>query len=286
MISRVLGPIERLEVLDKLADPLAGGIARLLPAGPVKDALSGTRLGHPVHPVLTDVAIGSWTSSVFLDIIGGESSRDASDALLALGVAAAVPSAVTGLSDWADTWGKARRLGVVHAALNVGALLCFGGSLVARRRDARGAGRLLSLAGAGIMTAGAYLGGHLSFRKGVGVDETAFDEGPADWKRVMGVADLAQATPTTVQVDGVTLLLYRRGEDIRAIANRCSHRGGPLDEGTCDGETVTCPWHGSIFRMRDGAIVRGPAVAKQPAYDVRVVQGAVEVRRSPAELHA
>jgi nitrite reductase/ring-hydroxylating ferredoxin subunit/uncharacterized membrane protein len=286
MNGNVLEPIERLDVLDKIADPVAGAVAKVVPAGPVKDALSGTALGHPVHPVLTDVVIGSWASSVFLDLVGGDASRDASDALLALGVAAAVPTAVTGLSDWADTWGKARRIGVVHAALNVGALLCFGGSLIARRRQARGGGRLLSLAGAGIMMAGAYLGGHLSFRKGVGVDETTFDEGPAEWTRAIDLADLSEGTPTTAQVDGVTLFLYRRGEEIQAIANRCSHRGGPLHEGTCDGETVTCPWHSSIFRLSDGSLVRGPAVAKQPAYDVRVLEGAVEVRRNPAELHA
>ena len=286
MQARLVETIEGLEVLEKIADPLAGAIAKVLPAGPVKDVLSGTALGHPVHPVLTDVAIGSWVNSVFLDLVGGEASQDASDALLALGIAAALPTAVTGLSDWADTWGKARRLGVVHAGLNVAALLCFGGSLAARRGGSRGVGRLLSLAGAGIMTAGAYLGGHLSFRKGVGVDETTFDEGPAEWTRAMALADLPEATPTTARVNGVTLFLYRRGDQIRAIGNRCSHRGAPLNEGDCDGDVVTCPWHGSRFRIADGAIVRGPAIAKQPAYEVRVTEGAVEVRRSPAELHA
>jgi nitrite reductase/ring-hydroxylating ferredoxin subunit/uncharacterized membrane protein len=286
MNGSVVETIEGLDVLEKIADPVAGAIAKVLPAGAVKDLLSGTALGHPVHPVLTDVAIGSWTSSLFLDLVGGEEARDASDALLALGIAAAVPTALTGLSDWADTWGKARRIGVVHAGLNVAALLCFSGSLAARRQEARGVGRLLSLVGAGIMTAGAYLGGHLSFRKGVGVDETTFDEGPGDWTRAMDLADLPEATPTTARADGVVLFLYRRGDQIRAIDNRCSHRGGPLDEGECDGEVVTCPWHGSRFRLTDGGIVRGPAVAKQPAYEVRVVDGAIEVRRNPAELHA
>ena len=286
MVQKLLEPIERMEALDGPSDRLAGLVGKVLPAGPLKDLLSGTRLGHPVHPVLTDVAIGSWTSSLFLDVAGGKAARGAADALLALGTGAALPTAVTGLSDWADTWGKARRIGLVHACVNVAATVSFAASLVERRRGRRPAGVALSLVGAGIMTIGAYLGGHLSFRKGVGVDETAFDEGPAEWTDVMGLDELPEGKPATASAAGVTLLLYRSGETVHAIGNRCSHRGGPLDEGSCDGETVTCPWHASVFRLRDGGIVRGPAVAKQPSYEVRMAAGRIEVRRNPAELHA
>jgi nitrite reductase/ring-hydroxylating ferredoxin subunit/uncharacterized membrane protein len=286
MMDKLLEPIERMQALDRVADAVAGAFSKVVPAGRLKDLLSGTRLGHPVHPVLTDVAIGSWLSALFLDVAGGPATEQAADALVALGVAAAVPTAVTGLSDWADTWGKARRIGLVHAAVNVGGVLCFGSSLLARRQRARGAGRLLSIAGAGVMTLGSYLGGHLTFRKGVGVDETAFEEGPAEWTAVMDAAELPEATATTATAGSVTLLLYRRGDEVLAIDDRCTHRGGPLHEGTCDGETVTCPWHASTFRLRDGGIVRGPAVAKQPSYDARITDGTVEVRRNPAELHA
>ncbi|HEY8202724.1 MAG TPA: Rieske 2Fe-2S domain-containing protein [Actinomycetota bacterium] len=286
MVEKLLEPIERMEALDSPADAVAGFVGKVLPAGPVKDALSGTQLGHPVHPILTDVAIGSWTSSLFLDLFGGEGARDAADALLGLGLAAALPTAVTGLSDWADTWGKARRIGLVHAGLNVTAVACFTGSLLRRWRGSRATGVVLSAVGAGVMTLGAYLGGHLSFRKGVGVDETTFDEGPAEWTDVAALEDVPEGTPVTGSAGGVTLLLYRSGDRVHAIDNRCSHRGGPLNEGTCDGQTVTCPWHGSIFRLSDGSIVRGPAVAKQPSYDVRITDGRVEVRRNPEELHA
>ena len=286
MATNLIEVIENIEAIDKAANPLADAIGKAVPAGPVKDLLSGTKLGHPVHPMLTDVVIGAWTSSLFLDVFGGESSRPASDRLIGLGIAAAVPTAVTGLADWADTWGKARRIGVAHAGINVGALLSFGSSFVARKRGSRGAGLALSLVGAGIMTLGAYVGGHLSFRKGVGVDETVFDEGPSDWTQIMDDADLPEATPTTATVDGVTIVLYRSGDVIRAIADRCSHRGGPLHEGECDGETVTCPWHGSIFRLDSGSIVRGPATAPQPRFEVRLTDGKLEVRRDPSELHA
>ncbi|MGH2721416.1 MAG: Rieske 2Fe-2S domain-containing protein, partial [Actinomycetota bacterium] len=281
----LLEPIERMEGLDKLADGLTAVAGRIAPAGPVKDLLSGTMLGHPLHPALTDVAIGAWLSSALLDVAGGPGAEKAADRLLCLGLLSAVPTVATGLSDWGDTWGKARRVGLVHAAVNTAGTLCFGVSLLARRRGARTLGRLLSLAGTGIMTVGGYLGGHLSYRKGVGVDTTTFDEGPGEWTSVLEVGELPEATPTTATAAGVTLLLYRRGDDVTAIADRCSHRGAPLHEGTCDGETVTCPWHASVFRLRDGAIVRGPAVAKQPSYEARISGSTVEVRRAPAEMH-
>src|SRR2546423_9982983 len=125
--------IENVEAIDKAANPLADAVGKLVPPGPVKDLLSGTRLGHPAHPVLTDVAIGAWSSAVFLDFLGGASSETASDRLIALRVPPAAPTAATGVSDWADTWGKARRGGPVHARLNAGGLLCFTASLVARQ---------------------------------------------------------------------------------------------------------------------------------------------------------
>jgi nitrite reductase/ring-hydroxylating ferredoxin subunit/uncharacterized membrane protein len=278
--------IENVETLDKAANPIASAIGRAVPAGPVKDVLSGTQLGHPVHPVLTDVVIGAWTSSLVLDLVGGPSAREASDRLIAVGLAAAAPTAVSGLSDWADTEGKTRRIGLVHAGVNVGANLCYGASLAARRRGARGAGIALSLTGAGVMTLGAYLGGHLSFRKGVGVDETAFDQGPSGWTPVMDETDLPLETATPATVEGIPLLLFRSADTIHAIHDRCSHRGGPLHEGECDGETVTCPWHGSTFRLTDGGIVRGPAIAPQPHFETRVVGGKVEVRRDPAQQDA
>jgi nitrite reductase/ring-hydroxylating ferredoxin subunit/uncharacterized membrane protein len=286
MALDLIEAIENVEAIDKVANPLADAVGKVVPPGPVKDLLSGTRFGHPVHPVLTDVVIGAWTSAVFLDMFGGESSELASDRLIALGLAAVVPTALTGYSDWADTWGKARRIGLVHAGVNVVAALVVGSSLVARKRGSRGVGKALSLVGMGLTSVTAYLGGHLSFRKGVGVDETVFEEGPTDWTQLMDEADLPEKAPATATVDGVTLLLYRSGADVRAIADRCSHRGGPLHEGECDGETVTCPWHGSIFRLRTGDIVRGPAVAPQPRFEVRIEDGKVLVRRDPAELHA
>jgi nitrite reductase/ring-hydroxylating ferredoxin subunit/uncharacterized membrane protein len=259
--------IERVEALDAVAKPVSSAVGRALPAGALKDALSGTFLGHPLHPLLTDLPIGFWTSAWTLDIVGGRGSRDAARRLVGLGVLSALPTAATGVSDWADTVGGPRRVGVVHAAANSVALAAYAASWVARRRGRYGRGVALGMVGAAAATVGGYLGGHLSFSRGIGVDNTAFDEDrgvAADW-----------APLSTVARD-----VFVVGDD--AIAERCNHRGGPLHDGTIDADgCVTCPWHGSRFRLSDGSLVRGPATRPQPRYEVRrTVSGEVEVRRA------
>ena len=82
-------------------------------------------------------------------------------------------------------------------------------------------------------------------------------------------------------VSGIDVFLYRAGENIHALANRCTHRGGPLHKGSMDEHTVTCPWHLSRFRLEDGSVLRGPAIAPQPSYETRVRDGAIEIRSSP-----
>src|SRR5215218_2321600 len=190
--QEVADAITALDQLDEPARTVGKTVRNAVPAGPVKDALSGTWLGHALHPVLTDLPIGTWTSAVLLDWLGGEASGDAADRLVALGIAFALPAAATGITEWADAEpasDEVRRVGVVHAAANTGALALFGASLAARRSGSRGAGKLLALAGAGVMTASGFLGGHLSFAKGVGVDQTAFEEAPPEWTRA------SRATP-------------------------------------------------------------------------------------------
>src|SRR5205085_3774509 len=110
--------IGKVKALDKVAAPLSGAYGNVVGPGRLKDTLSGTWIGHALHPVLTDVVIGSWTSAFLLDLLG-ERAEDASDALIAVGIVSALPTAMTGVNDWADTTGDARRLGVVHGVGNV-----------------------------------------------------------------------------------------------------------------------------------------------------------------------
>jgi nitrite reductase/ring-hydroxylating ferredoxin subunit len=137
----------------------------------------------------------------------------------------------------------------------------------------------MSGAGYAVATFSAWLGGHLSFGKGVGVDQTVFDSAPAEWTPVLAQAALPERTLVGAKANGLGVLLVRTGEELFALDDRCSHRGCSLHDGTLNNEeTVTCPCHGSTFRL-DGSIVRGPATAPQPSFDVRANAGQIEIRR-------
>jgi nitrite reductase/ring-hydroxylating ferredoxin subunit/uncharacterized membrane protein len=275
--------IEGLGALDALAEPLQKAVRASVPQeSRLKDLLSGTWLGHPLHPALTDVVVGAWSSALLLDLLGGDRARQASDRLVATGILAAVPTAGSGLSDWAELSGGSRRVGAVHAVGNTSALVLHALSWTARRRGRRARGVALSALGYGAATFSAWLGGHLSFGKGVGVNQTAFDDAPADWTPVLDEDDLEKGKLIGARANGVGVLLVANGDRIHALADRCSHRGCSLHEGQLnDDDTVSCPCHGSTFRL-DGSIVKGPASSPQPRLQVRTSEGKVEVRRRGA----
>lgn len=272
--------IAAIEWLDRTGDRLSDAVHAAIPHGAVKDGLSGTWLGHRLHPMLTDIPIGSFTSATVLDLVGGSRSRNAADALVAIGVASALPTALAGAADWSDTSGGDKRIGTAHALLNTVGVALYACSLLPRRRRRRAVGTLLGLAGMGAMTAAGYLGGHLSYSRGVGVNQLAFDVPGEDWSPVLDAADLTEGDVLAVDAGELTVLLHRRGERIVAIANRCSHAGGPLSEGTIDPDacTVECPWHHSVFELEDGSVVHGPATARQPTFETRIRAGRIEVR--------
>ena len=276
-------PARLIAGLDKL-DPIASKLGKLARDATkpkrLKEVISGTWLGHPLHPVLTDVTVGTLTSALLLDWLGGEDSRPAARRLIGLGLLSATPVVASGASDWADTEvadESVRRIGLVHATSNALATTLFAASYAARRGG--GDGRLLALVGGAALTAGGYLGGHMSFAEGVGVDHTTFEDAPEDWTDVLGEAELADGTPRCVEADGTAVMVVRRGGQLFALSNHCSHRGGPLHEGELTETTVTCPWHESVFDLRDGALIHGPAAYPQPAWDARARAGRIEVRR-------
>lgn len=271
--------IEELEALDAVSEPLQKAVRKVVPQeSELKDLLSGTWLGHPLHPPLTDVVIGAWTSALLLDLLGGEKAEEAADRLIAAGILATVPTAAAGLSDWADTRGGSRRVGSVHAIGNATALVLHTFSLAARRRGDRERGIILSALGYASATFSAWLGGHLSFAKGVGVNQTAFEDGPDEWTPVLDEAELEEGKLTGAQAGGLGVLLVRKDEHVDALADRCSHRGCSLHEGELNDDTVTCPCHGSTFRL-DGSIVKGPVTSPQPSFEVRRSEGKIEIRR-------
>lgn len=275
--ERTAGRIESAPVIDLVADPVSGWVARLLPGGRVKDFLSGTWLGHPLHPMAVGVPIGALAGVSALDLVPGD--EVARRRLMGLGLVAALPAAAAGAADWSDTEGGARRVGAVHAVLNAAALALYAASFVRRRRP--GDGRWLAVTGLALMAGGGWLGGHLAYALGVGVDTTAFETGPADWTAVGSADEFPFGRPVAVETGTARVVVLREtGDRLRAMANRCTHRGGPLAEGKIEGECVTCPWHGSRFALADGEVRRGPATRPQPIYDVRLHRDHVEIRRA------
>jgi nitrite reductase/ring-hydroxylating ferredoxin subunit/uncharacterized membrane protein len=271
----------RAEALDPPAEAIAGVVWKALPAGRVKDALSGSWLGHALHPLLTDVPIGFWSSALALDWIGGEDSQPASDRLIFLGLGATLPTVLSGWSDWADSFAgndTVKRVGLVHAASNGLAVTLFAGSYVSRRRGSRGLGKLLALAAGGALGAGGFLGGHLSYAEGVGVDATTFEQPEAEWTDAVAADALQEGRPVVADAGGVAVMVVRQGGDVFALSDRCAHRGGPLHEGAIEDGCVRCPWHDSRFRLRDGSLERGPSAYPQPAWETRTREGRIEVR--------
>jgi len=278
-IRDLMRPLESWAFLDPAGEWLSTKVNEVVSGAHLKSVLSGTVLGHPLHPLLTDVPIGALTAATVIDVLGGDGGGPTVDALTVLGLVSVAPTAVSGLSDWADTVDADRRLGLIHALANAGSSALYFAALVSRRSGSRGIARVFSTAGLGVLAASGYIGGHLVFARGLGVDHTVFDEAPADWTRVAREGDLAPDTPTLVRADGYGVLLHSHAGTVHAIAARCTHAGGPLAEGEVDDELcVTCPWHGSRFRLADGSVVRGPASAPEAAFEVRTADGNIEVR--------
>jgi len=278
--------IEHQHWLDRLANPLQKWVQTLsrfslLKQG--KDLLHGTWFGHPLHPVLTAIPIGAWTSTMLLDGIGMLSKQPelapAADLTLLLGLMGSGASAITGFVDWSETDATDRRVGLAHGLLNASVMLTNLASFGLRWSGKRRTAITLSSVGYALTLASSYLGGELSFAKGVGVNHVAWEGGADDFVPVMNVADLAEKTLTRVDAQGMAAVLWKEGEKIFALAAMCSHAGGPLDEGSCQNGVVTCPWHGSTFRLSDGTVISGPAVYAQPTLAVRIRKEQIELRR-------
>jgi nitrite reductase/ring-hydroxylating ferredoxin subunit/uncharacterized membrane protein len=277
----LLDRVESARALDRVADPLMRVVTAVL-KGRVSDALHGVWLGHPLHPALVPVTLGSWTSAGVLDATGRD--KRAATILVAVGSACAVPTAAAGLNDWASLSREQRRVGLVHAAGNTIALSLYLASLAARLRGRHNGGRALSYAGMAIGGMAAYVGGHLSYRQAAATNQAEpwLRQIPDGWHDICREEDLDGGGPLVARIGDVPLLAVRDGQgDVTVMIEHCGHETGPLGSGErvlVDGaECLVCPWHGSTFRLTDGAVVRGPAANGQPLLQTRVVEGRVQV---------
>ena len=280
--------LERAEWLDRPAAVMRSLVERVLRHQGVKDALHGVWLGHPFHPGAAQLALGSFTSAALLDAVGG--TPRASSRLIAVGLAASLPTAASGWADYADAHEDQQRVGIVHAASNATAVALFATALVARARG--GSGRLASMLGGAVAGVGALLGGHLGYRQALGANhaEDVTHIGPADWQPLGPLAELPMGTPVRRTAGDVPVMVLRRADGvgpggIAVLADRCPHLSAPLHEGDvvdADGEAhIVCPWHGSEFRIADGCVVHGPATAPVPRFESRVVGDELQARVVP-----
>jgi uncharacterized membrane protein len=143
-------------------------------------ALHADWLHEPLHAILTDVPVGSWTATIAFDSIAALSSSSkldsAADAAVVVGLIGAAGAAVTGLNDWSEIREPAaRKIGLIHAVLNVAAVGLFASSCIARSRRARTSGRALAAIGYLVVSASAHLGGNLVYEHGIGVAPRAGD---------------------------------------------------------------------------------------------------------------
>ena len=285
----LIGIIDRVAdvaSLDKVIEPARRAVLALLKPQLLKDFLHGTWLGHPLHPVLVQVPVGTWTSAGVLDLV--PALRPAATVLIGTGVAAAVPAAVAGAADWSEQEVGVRRLGAVHALANTTAVGLYAGSLVARGRGRGPLGRVLSYAGLGIASGAAAIGGHLSYAQSSGASHsaTAARSLTSDWIDLGPLDDLPDGRPALRTGKGasvaVPLAVVRRGARVDVFMGACSHLSGPLDQGTIEDirgtQCLVCPWHGSAFDVDSGEPRRGPTADPQEKLDVRMDAGRVMAR--------
>lgn len=270
---------------------LAGWVQKLMnaiftPLRPLKTFLNGTWLEHPLHSVLTDVPIGGWTVAILLDLIalifGVQNLGLASGIAIGLGVLGALGAIATGFADWMDVDPPELAVGIIHGIINFTATVLFAISffvLWANNWKIGPGDFIPAILGYLTVTAGAFLGGSLVYRMGVMINRNAYQAGPKKFVPVLPMAELPDNKPMRVDAKGRPVLLVRRGEQVYAIGAVCSHYGAPLQEGELKDGAIECPWHGSRFCLEDGRVDRGPATAPVPAYEVRLNNNQIEIRR-------
>lgn len=279
---RPLKSVEKLENatwLDTVANPMRDLVQAVIKPGAVRDILHGVPIGHPLHPLMVLVPTGTWLSAAVLDAVPG--SKAASAILIGTGVVSAAPTALSGWTDWSEGHEQQLRVGVVHAAANAVAVGLYSLSLVQRLRGK--SGKVLSYTGLAVVSAGGFLGGHMAYRQALGANhsEDVPHRVQPGWHAIGALAELPDGRLEKRVLGEVPLVVFRQGDEVSVLSATCSHLSAPLDEGTVsydDGDPcLTCPWHNSMFSLKNGEVLRGPATSPQPSFETRIVAGTVEV---------
>jgi nitrite reductase/ring-hydroxylating ferredoxin subunit/uncharacterized membrane protein len=287
VVNRLVDSQRWLEPVADFLQKIVGGTYKALgsPGTALKSFNHGTWLGHPLHPVLTDIPLGTWTMAVLFDIIyifnRSQTWVSAADLTIFIGVLASLAVAVTGYTDWNETVDRERRVGVAHGLINTLVILLYIISLIVRvSGGSRGFAIVVSFIGYALVLSAAYLGGELVFSIGTGVNHHAWQPVPDKFTRVMLEGQLNEGVLVRGLAGDTPILLYKKGDTVCAISETCSHAGGPLSEGEIVGNLVQCPWHASHFDLCSGAVKQGPATVSQVRYETRVQNGQIEVKVS------
>ena len=279
----VLDRLSEVPTFDKQLETARTAVNKALKPQAFKDLLHGTWLGHPLHPILAMVPVGTWLSAGLLDL--APATRPAATAMIGTGVAASLPAALAGAADWSEQDDAVRRLGALHAVSNVAALGLYVGSLVARGKGNGTLGRVLSYSGLMIASGSAAVGGHMSYAQSSGANHAVVEarQLTTEWIDLGPLDDLPDGRPTLRTGEGqgapVPLAVVRRGLTVDAFIGACAHVGGPLAEGTVEkvrgSDCLVCPWHGSAFDLDNGEPRRGPTASAQEKLEIKYEAGRV-----------
>jgi hypothetical protein len=256
--------LERAEALDRLAAAVRAVVQRVLHNRTLKDALHGVWLGHPLHPALAQIALGSFTSASLIEAVGG--GRRESSGLIAVGLASTVPTVAAGWADWSESHEGQQRVGLVHAALNAAAVACFAAALL-QRRGGRGTGGLLSLVGGTLSGAGAALGGHLWYRQATGANHgnEVPHVGPGNWQPLGPLAESPLGQPVRRLAGDVPVSCFAMAPPPRSrccptAARTCPRR---CTKASCPQSTERCASPAPGTRACSGSAMVGSCTVRR-----------------------
>ncbi|TMB63751.1 MAG: Rieske 2Fe-2S domain-containing protein [Chloroflexi bacterium] len=279
-----------LDGFAKFFEAIVGGFYKIPGTGWIKTLLHGTwPLGHPLHPAITDITIGAYTAAVALDVAvavtGDLTLTRAADFVLVVAFISSLIAILSGFTDWQHTFGEEKRTGMLHSLIMLSVSVLFLVSIIMRGTapDARGVAMWLSGIGWAIMLVGAFFGGELPYGYGTEVNRQAWNEHPGKWTKLdVAARGLDDRKPVVGKAKDLAVFVVKLDGAIYAIANKCTHAGGPLNEGKWVGNDrceIQCPWHGSRFCVKDGGVRAGPATFPEPRFETRVTEsGFVEIR--------
>jgi uncharacterized membrane protein len=173
------------DTLEKIGETIQKKVLDLVnkggqPAKKIKNLLDGVWLGHAIHPILVALPIGSWTLAATADLLSLADEKSdlakVSDTAVAFGIVSALPTALTGLSNWVDMDGDERKVGTLHLLLNDAAIAAYIASwLLRKQKGQRKFAVVLSTAAYLTMSVAGYFGGELAYRLGAMVNRNAWN---------------------------------------------------------------------------------------------------------------